>query len=186
MTTLVLLPGMDGTGKLFAPLLAALSPRLHVIVVRYPTAVPLDYEDLVGLARAELPAEEEFVILGESFSGPVAVSLAAQAPPKLRGLILCASFVCSPVPRPAMLKPLTHPLPLGAIPAGVLSVPLLGRFRNSRTRRSLADALATVHANVLRARIRSVLTVDRIVGAPYAACCFKFRPRRRRKPSTHL
>jgi pimeloyl-[acyl-carrier protein] methyl ester esterase len=160
MTTLVLLPGMDGTGKLFEPFLAALSPRFNIIVIRYPASVPLDYEDLIGLVRDELPVEEQFVILGESFSGPIAVSLAAQSPPNLRGLILCASFVRSPVRWPAMLKPLTHLLPLRAIPAGVLSVPLLGRFGNSRARRLLAGALAMVHANVLRARIRSVLTVD--------------------------
>ena len=36
MTALVLLPGMDGTGDLFAPLLSALSPALRTIVVRYP------------------------------------------------------------------------------------------------------------------------------------------------------
>lgn len=160
MTTLVLLPGMDGTGKLFEPLLAALNPRYNVIVVRYPASVPLAYEALVDLARAELPAEEEFVILGESFSGPVAVSLAAQAPPNLRGLILCASFVRCPVRWSAVLKPLTHLLPFGAVPAAVLSVPLLGRFGSSGARRALAGALAMVDANVLRARTRSVLAVD--------------------------
>jgi pimeloyl-ACP methyl ester carboxylesterase len=151
---------MDGTGKLFEPLLASLSPRLNIIVVRYPASVPLDYEGLIDLVRDELPTEEEFVLLGESFSGPVAVSLAAQAPPNLRGLILCASFVRGPVPWPAMLKPLTHLLPFSAMPAGVLSWPLLGRFGNSRARSLLADALSMVHANVLRSRIRSVLTVD--------------------------
>ena len=36
MTALVLLPGMDGTGDLFAPLLSALPPALRTIVVRYP------------------------------------------------------------------------------------------------------------------------------------------------------
>jgi pimeloyl-[acyl-carrier protein] methyl ester esterase len=42
----------------------------------------------------------------------------------------------------------------------MLSVLLLGRFGNSRARHLLAGALSTVHANVLRARIRSVLAVD--------------------------
>jgi pimeloyl-[acyl-carrier protein] methyl ester esterase len=160
MTTLVLLPGMDGTGELFGPLIAALRPRFNVTVVRYPASVPLDYEDLVDLARAELPGEDEFVIVGESFSGPVAVSLAAQAPPNLRGLVLCASFVRCPVPWAARLKPVTPLLPFGAIPASVLAVPLLGRYGNPPARRLLAGALAKVHAKVLRARIRSVLTVD--------------------------
>jgi pimeloyl-ACP methyl ester carboxylesterase len=160
MTTLVLLPGMDGTGKLFEPLLAVLVPSFNTVVIRYPASVPLGYEDLIELVRAELPTEQEFVILGESFSGPVAVSLAAQAPPNLRGLILCASFIRSPVPWPAMAKRLSHLLPVGAIRARMLSVPLLGWFGDSRARHLLAGALAMVNVNVLRARIQSVLTVD--------------------------
>jgi sigma-B regulation protein RsbQ len=160
MTTLVLLPGMDGTGDLFEPFLAELTPRFNTIVIRYPASVALEYEDLIELVRDKLPADDEFVILGESFSGPVAVSLAAQAPPNLRGVILCASFIHSPVTWPALLKAFSHLLPFGAIPAGVLSIPLLGRFGSSGTRRLLADALSTVPTAVLRARIRSVLTVD--------------------------
>jgi pimeloyl-ACP methyl ester carboxylesterase len=151
---------MDGTGDLFQPFLAALSPHFKSIVVQYPSSVPLDYEDLIGLVRDQLPAEDEFFILGESFSGPLAVSLAVQAPSNLRGLILCASFVRCPLPWPAMWQPLTRLLPIRFIPVGILSLPLLGRFGNSWARRLLATALAKVHANVLRARLRAALTVD--------------------------
>ncbi len=160
MTTLVLLPGMDGTGDLFEPFLAELTPRFNTIVVRYPVSVALEYEGLIELVRDKLPTDEEFVILGESFSGPVAVSLAAQAPRNLRGVILCASFLRSPAPWPVLLKRFTHLVPFGAIPARVLSIPLLGRFGNAQTRRMLADALSTVRADVMRARIRSILMVD--------------------------
>ena len=44
--TLVLLPGMDGTGELFAPLLhelKQLDTTLKVIVMAYPRDIPLDY-----------------------------------------------------------------------------------------------------------------------------------------------
>jgi pimeloyl-ACP methyl ester carboxylesterase len=160
MTTLVLLPGMDGTGELFKPFLAVLDPRFRTIVIRYPRSVHLKYEELVAFVRNELPANDEFVILGESFSGPVAVSLAAQAPAQLRGLILCASFVRCPVRWPSLLKPLSYLFPFGAIPTSVLSIPLLGPFGNSGARHLLADALSSVSASVLRSRIRSVLSVD--------------------------
>lgn len=160
MTALVLLPGMDGTGALFEPLLAALDPRLHTIVVRYPESVSLDYAALIALARDKLPTEEEFFILGESFSGPVAVSLAAQAPRNLRGLILCASFVRSPVRWPSLHRHLTGLLPFGRIPAAAWSIPLLGWFADSEARRLLAGAISMVHPDNLRARIRAVLSVD--------------------------
>jgi hypothetical protein len=35
---LVLLPGMDGTGELFAPFVAALGKTTPVVVVSYPTS----------------------------------------------------------------------------------------------------------------------------------------------------
>jgi pimeloyl-ACP methyl ester carboxylesterase len=160
MTTLVLLPGMDGTGELFQPFIEALNPHITSIVVPYPASVPLDYEDLIGFVRDKLPVEDQFFILGESFSGPLAVSLAAHGPTNLRGLILCASFVRCPLPWPATWKPLTRLLPIGVLPTGILSLPLLGRFGNPEARRLLASALAKVHANVLRARLRAVLSVD--------------------------
>lgn len=160
MTTLVLLPGMDGTGELFEPFVAALDPRVRTVVIRYPRSVSLGYEELVSFVRNELPVDDEFVILGESFSGPIAVSLAAQAPANLRGLILCASFVRCPLPWPSLLKSLSHLLSFDVLPAPVLSIPLLGPFGNPQARHLLAKALSTVDASVLRSRIRSVIAVD--------------------------
>jgi hypothetical protein len=59
-----------------------------------------------------------------------------------------------------MWRRFTDLLPIGVIPANILSLPLLGRFGNPGMRRLLASALAKVHADVLRARLRAVLTVD--------------------------
>ena len=41
--TLVLLPGMDGSGTLFEPFLRALPPDLPVKVLRYPGQDALSY-----------------------------------------------------------------------------------------------------------------------------------------------
>src|SRR5438105_3993436 len=89
---------MDGTGELFAPFVAALGREFNVKVVAYPTAAPLGYDELESVARAALPAEGPYVILGESFSGPIAISLAASGSPGLKGLVLCCSFVSNPRP----------------------------------------------------------------------------------------
>ena len=75
--TLVLLPGMDGTGQLFAPFLAALGPEFRTRVVSYPVDQPLGYAELELLARAAIPARGPYVILGESFSGPIASMISA-------------------------------------------------------------------------------------------------------------
>src|SRR5262245_11899688 len=95
---LLLLPGADGTGILFAPLLSALPPALQPLVVRYPPDQPLGYADLLPLVEEAVPASGDFLVLGESFSGPLALLLAARRPPGLRGVILCASFARNPLP----------------------------------------------------------------------------------------
>jgi len=160
MTTLILLPGLDGTGELFGPFVAALHSRFRTVVIQYPRSVSLGYKELVAFVRDKLPVDDEFVILGESFSGPIAISLAAQAPANLRGLILCASFVRCPLPWPSLLNPLSHLLRFELIPASVLSLPLLGSFGNPAARQMFVNALSTVDASVLRSRIRSVIAVD--------------------------
>lgn len=167
MVTLVLLPGMDGTGTLFEPFLAALGPEFNAKVVRYPTAEPLGYAELEAFAREALPSDEPFVILGESFSGPIAVSLAASCSSRLRGLILCCTFVRNPRPAFAGLHPLVRVLPLAMAPSGVLSFLLLGAFSATALRAALARAVAQVKPSVLRARLRAVLLVN--VSAELAA-----------------
>lgn len=160
MTTLVLLPGMDGTGTLFADLVAALPPALRAVVVTYPPDRPLDYPELVRFVGERLPRDEPFVLLGESFSGPVAMTLAAAHPTGLAGLILCCTFARNPRPGLAPLHPLAGflPFPLWSLP---LAAPLLlGPRTEDRAMAALRRALAAVQARVWRARLRAVLAVD--------------------------
>ena len=96
MVKLILMPGIEGTGDLFAPLVRALDNSLDTTVLRYPTDEPLGYSELLPRVRAALPASGPFVLLGESFSGPLAIMLAAEAPAGLRGVILSASFATNP------------------------------------------------------------------------------------------
>lgn len=158
--TLVLLPGMDGTGMLFDPLLAVLGDTVKVIRVRYPPDEALGYDALEALARQALPRDEPYVLLGESFSGPIAISLAASRPPGLVGLVLCCSFAATPRPSLRSLRWMVH----GALvkwAARVAGGPLLlGRFADARLRALIAQALAPVRATVLERRARAVLDVD--------------------------
>jgi pimeloyl-[acyl-carrier protein] methyl ester esterase len=112
--TLVLLPGMDGTDRLFAPLIEALGPDVRVQVIRYATTSTAGYRELTDFVRQALPAKGEYVLLGESFSGPIAVSIAAQAPPGLKALVLCCTFVSNPRPGLAPFRPLLPLVPLCA------------------------------------------------------------------------
>lgn len=157
---MVLLPGMDGTGELFQPLIAALDGRLELIVLRYPTDRPLGYEALESLVHQALPAERPFVLLGESFSGPIAVAIAAANPAQLKGLVLCCSFVRNPRPRLGRLSFLLNLLPLARPPLGPISKALLGAFTTPALRQSLAQAVRQVAPRVMQARLKAVIAVD--------------------------
>ncbi len=158
LKTLVLLPGMDGTGQLFAPLLRALDPDISTVVLQYPGQEPLDYSALEALVRRQLPSTP-YVLLGESFSGPIALSIAATAPEGLCGVILCGSFASNPRKLAGVFSPLLS-LPLGLPPSWLLSTALLGGFETPALRAMLVDALATVSTVVLRKRLSEVARVD--------------------------
>src|SRR5882762_948969 len=96
---LILLPGLDGTGDLFHPLLNAIPSDQPTRIIPYPTHQPLCYNDLLALIHSQLAADENLILVAESFSGPLALRYAAMHPARIRALILCASFIRSPVPR---------------------------------------------------------------------------------------
>ncbi len=161
MTTLVLLPGLDGTGRLFAPLLAELPHHWRTQVLSYPVDPQLGYDALTARVARALPADGSIVLLGESFSGPIAIALAAQLGERLQALILCCSFASNPRPALSPFAPLVACLPSPAqLPASLNARILLGTRPSSETRGLLMQALADLPATVVRARLRMVLKVD--------------------------
>ena len=162
---LVLLPGMDGTGQLFQRFDAALRARpdggtaIATQVIAYPAA-PLDYAALEAFVRARLPPDRPFIVLAESFSGPLGAALRADPPPGMRALILCCSFVRNPRPLLAPLRHLLGAVPFGAMPGIALRQALLAPFSTPELQAQLATALAHVPPGVLRQRLRAVITAD--------------------------
>jgi pimeloyl-ACP methyl ester carboxylesterase len=95
--TLLLLPGLDGTGALFAPVLPELEHAFELEPVGYPTDRVLDLDALAAYAASRVPAGKRYAIVAESFSGPVALRLARAAPPSLFAVVLVGSFVSPPI-----------------------------------------------------------------------------------------
>jgi pimeloyl-[acyl-carrier protein] methyl ester esterase len=160
--TLVLLPGLDGTGDFFQPLLESFGETVRTRVVRYPVDGAYDYATCLELARAALPADGPYVLLGESFSGPIAIALAAEAPEGLVGIILCVTFASNPRPRLAFIRPLLPYIPYhGTKSSGSLSRFLvLGRWITPSIRELHLQILAKVPPATLRARIEAVADCD--------------------------
>jgi len=164
---LLLLPGMDGTGQLFEPLIAALPPTLRAVTVSYPVNDALGYEELLSLIEAAVPPGR-FVVVGESFSGPLAVMLSARHPPGLCGIVLCASFIQFPLPVPKRWRDTIRPWMFRWQPLWILSWILLGRHAFGRLGRMLRSAVRGVSPAALAARAHAVAGVD--VAAELRAC----------------
>lgn len=157
----ILLPGLDGSGRLFQPLLAARPRAFDPELVSFPPDRPLGYDALADLVRPRLP-RRRFVLLAESFSGPLAVRLAAERPRGLAALVLAATFLHRP------LDPLLHPLRglVGARFFGVpMPAPLVRRFLAGPDApdalvEEVRRAVAEVTPEVLAHRSAEALAVD--------------------------
>ena len=161
MTDLVLLPGLDGTGALFAPLIAHLPSQLRPIVVSYPPDQPLGYDQLLPRVLDALPATTPFTLLGESFSGPLALMAAARLPVGLRAVILCASFVRNPLPPgTALLRRCVRGVCFRFAPEFLRTWALLGKHATPELHQLTARAIAAVPPHVLAHRVRAVVGVD--------------------------
>lgn len=169
----VVLPGLDGTGRMldgFARVLGEeLGENFHVRVIAYPPDKAWGYDQLLSFVAARLPSNP-FILIGESFSGPLALRFAASPPPCLLGVVLGASFArigggawgrglrlaaaaLALFPDRALVKN-----------AGVAALCplLLGRWATPVRRRQVQDAVAPVTMRTLRARARDAVAVDLI------------------------
>jgi pimeloyl-ACP methyl ester carboxylesterase len=160
MPNLVILPGLDGTGARFADFIREIAPAVDARVIPFPTDEPLGYAELETLVRQALPADRRFVLLAESFSGPLAIRIGADPPRGLAGVILCGTFAKNPYPWLRRVRPLAVRLPVKSLPRW-LRAPLMWGSGNPRRAPPRGQrAISAVTSPVIRRRIGEVLSVD--------------------------
>ena len=150
---LLLLPGLNGSHRLFAPLLPFLS-EWQVTTLELPHQGPQDVDSLATELAGQL-GDSPFVLLGESFSGPLAFRLALRAPQGLCGVIFAASFLRRPHP----LLPLTRYLPLpGSLlnSAALLKLFCVGQGASPALLELLRAEVRQLPQDLLRARLHSL------------------------------
>ena len=156
--TAIVLPGLDGTGNLLEDFCAGAPPEIDCRAIRYPTDEPLGYDALERYVLEQLPTDRPLIVIGESFSGPIAVRLAARLS-QVTALVLCNSFITPP--RSPLLRFGAHaPLFRVRLPERILAALMLAPLATPALTSALATTLRRVEPSVLAYRIRELLRVD--------------------------
>ena len=96
--TLILLPGLQG-GALFDAFVRLLPGDLPTRTFAYPTHTRVTHASMLRHLESQLADADNLILLGESYSGPLALQFACRHTTRVRAVILCASFIAPPVPR---------------------------------------------------------------------------------------
>lgn len=155
---LVLLPGMDGTGELFNPLLQHLQSDTTVLPL--PESGDQDYNHIASAITPLLP-QQDYILLAESFSSGLVRYLVENHDRYLRGVVIVSGFVSAP--NRALLR-LAKSLPLHTM----LNMPgfdavcrryLLGNTATSEDIAALKEAIKSVPQDILKARLVAMLNM---------------------------
>jgi pimeloyl-ACP methyl ester carboxylesterase len=115
----------------------------------------------MGYVSGKLPRDEPYVLVGESFSGPLAIRLAAQLLPGLCGLVLVVTFARNPIRwLPRWFGPFIPPMTFRLFPTWS-QLRLLSAGSTSRELKQLfQSALRKVAPRVFSRRVAELLRID--------------------------
>ena len=155
---LILLPAFDGTGAMFRPFLEQLGGGFDALPVAYPEAGPQDYDLLARYVEERLIGDQEYLVLGESFAGPLAYALATRPGGKCRGAVFVATYLTNP--SPGVLKVLAA-LPAKWVSFFVSRAWVMGKIALSRNAdrdvaRAIAANFGSVDPGAIRRRLQTI------------------------------
>jgi len=154
------MPGLDGTGRLFEPIIPYLEPHFDLSVITYPD---LDsFSDYIICAQNQLPDEPGYSLLAESFSGPVALAIMAREDAAIGPSILSATFARSPLQaltRMASYVP-DQMFSIGALNEFCLDVFAINDEDMSDTKPLPLNVMEQIDGSVLKHRISVLSRID--------------------------
>jgi pimeloyl-ACP methyl ester carboxylesterase len=158
------MPGMDGTGLLFAPLQELIGGEsewriLTYRILTYARDRALSYEQLAACVAEQLAGGWHVVLLAESFSGPLGLRYAIAHPQRVRAVVLISSFVQSPMPRwiTNLAATLVRRAPIGRMAIRML---LVGWCAPPTLVKAVLGAIWQVDRRVLAVRLKAIGRLD--------------------------
>ncbi|MGL4667619.1 MAG: alpha/beta fold hydrolase [Saezia sp.] len=168
--TILMLPGLSGTSTLMQWLAPYLEERYQLVLAELPVSIShkdQTYDILCNHIEDtyfnQLTSSQCWV-LGESFSGPLAIMLAKRHPKKISGVILAATFITCPNQLAKKLQKLLFallPIHFGREKMGALFLAGTDLFQASPIiKRELSLALSATPTQTLIERLSTVITCD--------------------------
>lgn len=150
---IVLMPGLDGTGMFFEPLIHVLPPDIPVSVITYPRNTILSLEEHARFIAGHFPTDN-VIVIAESFSGLVGLELLHLRPREVKGIIFSTAFA------EPLHRKLIHGLSLipgiesiaRKLPVSLLDHLLFGPFSNKDLETLLIRGLPQIDAKCLKHR----------------------------------
>lgn len=165
----IVLPGMDGTGKLLRRFCQAAPDSHAVSAIALPAKRMDGFRSLARHVANELPIDERVLLVAESFSGPIAVNVAADYHDRVIGIVLVATFVDPPTPFVARLVPwnLVFRCPLPRLAARIA---LVGKDASNDDIREIRNAVRDVPPAVMSDRVKQLITLDETASLKKCRC----------------
>jgi pimeloyl-ACP methyl ester carboxylesterase len=153
---ILILPGLDGTGNLGRRLQARLAGSQ---LITYPRDRVLTFDESVRLVHAAVEHDDRVIVVGESYSGAIALRYAAAYPQRVVGVVLIAGFV-----EPPWTRALAHVMWAWLFrvrpPRWVVRWLFAGWDANDALVDYVIDTVRSVKPEVVSGRLRQVLTTD--------------------------
>ena len=138
---------------MFAPLMRTIPSDMLAEPVLYPETLER-FDEYVEFVAAAMCNAADVVLVAESFSGPIAVSILRKSPHNLRAIVLVATFTTAPR---ALLRSLSTKVPSAIVYAFVPSILKLfcaNGNTDPEVLRLAADVVGRVPVEVLRRRLQ--------------------------------
>ena len=153
---------MDGTGELFKRFVSQLPLDFDAKVVSYPQETYQTYEQTAQNVRNIIPLSAPYVIIAESYSGPVASLVAENSIGNIRAVVLVSSFVSLPWGRAGTWISKILPTFMFRLrpPDRLLRWLLMESTSSAELISEAQEAISRVPAKVLAKRTREALNAD--------------------------
>jgi pimeloyl-ACP methyl ester carboxylesterase len=143
-------------------------PYLHsewdIEIIEYPKNQILTYAELQEYVFQRVMEYDEFFILAESFSGPIAASLASLCADNIKGIIFAASFVETPLLFSKIASKAFNKIPyihhLHKMPFNVVRHLLINNYHDEVIEEKIREFLSTAKEEVIYSRIKEVINLN--------------------------